>query len=244
MKKKEIHSLHVASWRERQKKGPPPPRSEQYLRQTEWKDRGNGTDSRGIFLDQPFGTVIGFPPSSLHVASFRPITRKRPAQPRRYNGGKIDLSALRGSPVEKIRGRWKKSRRSSMEQNVNAIFHRCSETVAKRRETIDIHLIPFAVSTFDPSSPSSSFFPPRFWGTARHRACLCKRIGWLGAGVRDVNARKLNACGSLSWREWHARWPGMASIVKLARLTGASIVFFFSFLWRIVLVFFPYARDW
>lgn len=62
MKKKEIHSLHVASWRERQKKGPPPPRSEQYLRQTEWKDRGNGTDSRGIFLDQPFGTVIGFPP--------------------------------------------------------------------------------------------------------------------------------------------------------------------------------------
>lgn len=47
------------------------------------------------------------------------------------------------------------------------------------------------------------------------------------AGVRDVNARKLNACGSLSWREWHARWPGIEG-EKLARLTGASIVFFFS----------------
>lgn len=143
---------------------PPPPDPSNIFDKRSEKTEATGQIAEASSSISPSEQLLASPPPppSLHVASFRPITRKRPAQPRRYNGGKIDLSALRGSPVEKIRGRWKKSRRSSMEQNVNAIFHRCSETVAKRRETIDIHLIPFAVSTFDPSSPSSSFFPPRF----------------------------------------------------------------------------------
>lgn len=147
---------------ETEERSPPPLDPSNIFDKRSEKTEATGQIAEASSSISPSEQLLAPPPPSLHVASFRPITRKRPAQPRRYNGGKIDLSALRGSPVEKIRGRWKKSRRSSMEQNVNAIFHRCSETVAKRRETIDIHLIPFAVSTFDPSSPSSSFFPPRF----------------------------------------------------------------------------------
>lgn len=73
---------------------------------------------------------------SHYAASFRPITPKRPAQPRVTRGKNWSLLEQLGGKNKVERGRrWKNSTRSSMEQNVNAIFHRGSETVARRRET-------------------------------------------------------------------------------------------------------------
>lgn len=193
-----------------------------------------------------------------------------------YTRKKLISPRCWSSSVEKIRwgegggegGRWKNSTRSSMEQNVNAIFHRGSETVAKRRETTgwlaggsifrlttrpDIHLILFAVSaTFDPSSssfPSSFFsFSLSAFEEPHDIELLCKRIGLL---VLVTLMREVECRGSLSSGEWHARWLGMPSIEgreKLARLTGAArmrsyegIVFFFLPL-RVVIVVDSYGR--
>lgn len=83
---------------------------------------------------RPSEQLLAFPPSLHRLFSTNNTETSGAATD--VTRGKIDLSTLLGSPVEKIRGRWKnRVRDPRWSRTFNAIFHRCSETVAKRRET-------------------------------------------------------------------------------------------------------------